>query len=454
MSGPKYMRYQMSAEERQRLLQQQLERARLEAIRKEKERIERLIKAEEDNVHSAHSAINRQKSVSINNINTVLENIEKELNKLIEKSLEVEKIDDFTIKDAYESLKDRYNKLTIKNKNNNPSMTLKEIYGNHNELIEFFEQVKKEVIDANTKVSNSKKKIMDDLSVKIEDSIAKYSYVQYEKELEFDSSDYVEEILNLSTNEKLSASLKRSVLAVLDRLQNIKDIKQLKDYCLGVVGQIIYECENYLSEYEHRYERFEKLYEGYEGLCMILHIQPNVIEFSDEAIKYLEEENNRLTKEAECLLERQYIATQFNSILKEMGYNLLGQKANSINNDVFYTNRLYSYENGNVASVTFSSSGQISIEIGSVDNVDRQPSKQEAIKQVKSMERLCEDLPLIEEKLAERGIILKQRIAMQPAVEEVAQIFNGKDYNIKVNKEEYIPLQEELVMYMEDESWL
>ena len=354
----------------------------------------------------------------------------------------------------YESLKDRYNKLTIKNKKNNQSKTLKEIYGNHNELIEFFEQVKKEVIDANTKVSNSKKKIMDDLSVKIEDSIAKYSYVQYEKELKFDSSDYVEEILNLSTNEKLSASLKRSVLAVLDRLQNIKDIKQLKDYCLGVVGQIIYECENYLSEYEHRYERFEKLYEGYEGLCKILQIQPNVIEFSDEAIKYLEEENNRLTKEAECLLERQYIATQFNSILKEMGYNLLGQKANSINNDVFYTNRLYSYENGNVASVTFSSSGQISIEIGSVDNVDRQPSKQEAIKQVKSMERLCEDLPLIEEKLAERGIILKQRIAMQPAVEEVAQIFNGKDYNIKVNKEEYIPLQEELVMYMEDESWL
>ena len=70
------------------------------------------------------------------------------------------------------------------------------------------------------------------------------------------------------------------------------------------------------------------------------------------------------------------------------------------------------------------------------------------------MERLCEDLPLIEERLAEKGIVLKQRIAMQPACEEVAQIFNGKDYNIKVNKEEYIPLQEELVRYMEDEEWL
>lgn len=454
MSGPKYMRYTMTAEERQRLLQQQLERARLEAIRKEKQRMERLINAEEHNVHSASSAINRQKNVSIENIKTVIANIEKELDKLINQSLELEKIDDLSVKNLYDSLKVDYQKLIDKNKDNNTTMSLKEIYIKHNELNDFFEKVNKEVTNATSKVSDSKKKILDSISVEIEKSIAEYTYEEYQNETKFDASDYVDEIINLSTNEKLSASLKRSVLAVLDNLQSIKDIKQLKDYCLGVVGQIIYECENYLSEYEHRYERYEKLYEAYESLCLILHRQPNMIDFSDEAIEYLENENNKLTCEAENLLERQYIATQFNEILKEMGYNLLGQKANSISKDVYYTNRLYSYENGNVASVTFSSSGQISIEIGSVDNVSRQPSKQEAIKQVKSMEKLCEDLPEIEERLAERGILLKQRIAMQPACEEVAQIFNGKDYNIKVEKEEYIPLQKELVMYMEDEQWL
>lgn len=454
MSGPKYMRYTMTAEERQRLLQEQLERARLEAIKKEKQRMERLIQAEEKNVHSASSAINRQKSVSIDNINTVISNIEKELNKLIKQSEELEKIDDLSVKNLHESLTADYQKLIEKNKDNNTSMTLKQIYANHVELNKFFEKLQQEVSNATTKVSESKQKIMDNISVKIEKSIAQFAYQEYEKHLNFDSSDYVDEIINLSSNEKLSAPLKRSVLAVLERLQTIKDIKQLKDYCLGVVGQIIYECENYLSEYEHRYERFEKLYEAYEGLCMILHKQATVVEFSDEAITYLENENEKLQVEAECLLERQYIATQFNEILKEMGYNLLGQKANSINNDTFYTNRLYSYENGNVASVTFSSSGQISIEIGSVDNVSREPSKQEAMKQVKSMEKLCEDLPEIEERLAERGIMLKQRIAMQPAVPEVAQIFNGKDYNIKVEKEEYIPIEKELVMYMEDEQWL
>ena len=95
MSGPKYMRYAMTAEERQRLLQEQLERARLEALKKERERMERLINAEENNVHSASNAINRQKSVSINNINTVIANIEKELNKLIKQSEELEKLYDF-----------------------------------------------------------------------------------------------------------------------------------------------------------------------------------------------------------------------------------------------------------------------------------------------------------------------------------------------------------------------
>lgn len=454
MSGPKYMRYSLSAEELQRLLQEQLERQRQEAIRKEKQRMEKLINAEEKNIHSASKAIQRQKTVSINNIKTVISNIEKELAKLIKSSTELEKIDDYSIKNLHESLSNKFNELVNKNKDNNTLMTLKDIYANHNELNELFEKVSKEVENASTKVSESKQKVLDNISVEIEKSIAEFAYNEYQKEIEFDASDYLDEIINLSSNEKLSAPLKRSVNAVLDRLKSIKDIKQLKDYCLGVVGQIIYECESYLSDYEHRYERFEKLYEAYEGLCMILHIQPNVVEFSDEAITYLEKENEKLQCEAENLLERQYIATSFNNILKEMGYNLLGQKANSINNDIYYTNRLYSYENGNVASVTFSSNGQISIEIGSVDNVNREPSKQEAISQVKSMERLCEDLPLIEERLAEKGIVLKQRIAMQPACEEVAQIFNGKDYNIKVNKEEYIPLQEELVRYMEDEEWL
>ena len=454
MSGPKYMRYQMSAAERQRLLQEQLERARQEAIRKEKERMERLIDAEEKNIHSATDAIARQKQVSLDNIKTIIINIEKELNKLIKTADEIAELDNNTYKTKHNKLSKKYDELVVKNSSINETNTLKDIYANYNEINKFYEKVKEEVTKANEKLSDSQKEILENISVKIEKSIAEYAYMDYQNQISFDSSDYLEEIINLSANNKLSASLKRSVNAVLDRLQSIKDIKQLKDYCLGVVGQIIYECETYLSEYENRYQKYEKLYDAYESLCMILHIEPNVIDFSDEAIMFLEQENDKLSKEAECLLERQYIATTFNNILKEMGYNLLGQKTNSINKDVYYTNRIYSYENGNVASVTFSSNGQISIEIGSVDNVDREPSKQEAKTQVKSMERLCEDLPLIEERLAEKGIVLKQRIAMQPACEEVAQIFNGKDYNIKVNKEEYIPLQEELVMYMEDEAWL
>ena len=68
MSGPKYMRYRLSPAELQRILQEQLERARQEAIKKEKERMERLIDAEDKNIHSASDAIARQKQVSLDNI--------------------------------------------------------------------------------------------------------------------------------------------------------------------------------------------------------------------------------------------------------------------------------------------------------------------------------------------------------------------------------------------------
>ena len=165
MSGPKYMRYSLSAEELQRLLQEQLERQRQEAIRKEKQRMEKLIDAEEKNLHSASKAIERQKNVSINNINTVISNIEKELAKLIKLSTELEKIDDYSIKNSHESLSNEFNVLVNKNKDNNASMTLKAIYANHNELNELFEKVSKEVEKANTKVSEVKQKILDNISL-------------------------------------------------------------------------------------------------------------------------------------------------------------------------------------------------------------------------------------------------------------------------------------------------
>ena len=65
MSGPKYMRYSLSAEELQRLLQEQLERQRQEAIRKEKQRMEKLINAEEKN---------RQKNICYIHSYKILEN--------------------------------------------------------------------------------------------------------------------------------------------------------------------------------------------------------------------------------------------------------------------------------------------------------------------------------------------------------------------------------------------
>ena len=54
--------------------------------------------------------------VSINNIKTVISNIEKELAKLIKSSTELEKTDDYSIKNLHESLSNKFNELVNKNK--------------------------------------------------------------------------------------------------------------------------------------------------------------------------------------------------------------------------------------------------------------------------------------------------------------------------------------------------
>ena len=355
---------------------------------------------------------------------------------------------------VYNQLKQKQEALIAKNSTINENQTLKFLDGNLQEINEFIKEIDKSNEDGKKSLNESQKRLIQKLSVKIEKSIASYSYADYLKANDFNPTSYLNKLETLANEDKLSDSLKESVSGILTHLENIKEIKQLRDYCLGVVSQVISECDNYLQTYDARYQEFINLVEKYENLSLILHEESKHFEFNDKSVVELKE----LIEQYQCLaeneLEKQFIASSFNDVLVEMGYNLLGQKSKVLNKNNFYCSRVYSYENGNVANVVFSSDGQISIEIGMLDNVDREPSNTEINKQIKSMHKLCEDLPIIEEKLKAKGVLLKERIAMQPVDEAFAQIINGNEYNVKVTKEEYIPIEEQLVMYMEDEEWL
>ena len=454
MSGPKYSRYYLSAAERKKLLKERLEKQKQEAIKKEKERIEKLIQAENQNISSALRLITKQKEVTLKNIQILLHNISNELNKMEIQTQKIKEINMENTFNDYEKYSIQYQKDFKKMQEMSVNHSLKDLNDFLLNLTDLSEKIKQKNKEDKKEILQLKQKLMADVAVKIEKNLAEFSYQDYLKQNSFDSKYYFETLRELSENEKLSIKLQSNIQSVLKHLEKIHEPKKLKDYCLGTISLLISECQLYLKSYDKKLEKFNELLQNYQALALILHEQCQEFELTDSAIEELEEMVKIKTSQAEDELEKQYIANEFNRILIEMGYSLLGQKTKTFSKDKFYCSRLYAYENGNVANVTFSNNGQISIEIGSMDNISRQPTSIEALQQVKSMKKLCEDLPLIEEKLQEKGIYLKQRIAMQPAVKEMAQIINGKDYNISIQKEEYIPIQEELVMYMEDDEWL
>ena len=83
MSGPKYGRYYLTAAQRKRLLEERLKRQQEEALRRERNRIEKLIAAEENNVELAARQIAKQKTVTIKNIDTALTNVTNKLELLL-----------------------------------------------------------------------------------------------------------------------------------------------------------------------------------------------------------------------------------------------------------------------------------------------------------------------------------------------------------------------------------
>lgn len=452
MSGPKYNRYRMLEAKRRELLKLQIQK---ELYNKENVRVNKLIIAENDGITVAKRQIDKQKEVTLKNIKTYLNNIKIELEKLKNNSDTIIAINDDSILKFYNEYYQIYQNLVIESSYLNNTVTLKELDKYYQKINNTFFEICNYNITSLKKVKQKEKQLKVDLSNKLNDNLARYGYIDFLNHNDFDVSSYINTINELATNDKLNVSLKNNVLEIIKQLKTINNPKTLRDFCLGIVSQIINECQNYLNLYNKDYQEFIDLFNEYQNLCLVLHEKSQYFEFSKENLNKLKDLNKQYRCIAEDELERQYIASAFNDILIEMGYNLLGQKSKSLNSKTFYCNRIYSYNNGNVASVVFSSDGQISIEIGKLKN-NANLTNQEIDLQIKSMEKLCEDLPIIEQKLQEKGIYLNERILMQPVDKEFAQTFNANEFNIKQAKDagEYLPIDEEILQYMEDEEWL
>lgn len=236
----------------------------------------------------------------------------------------------------------------------------------------------------------------------------------------------LEKLLSL----ELSHELLSEVNDAIEQAKRIESVSVMQNFSSITAEPLCKRCYTFADFAEKNKELYDTLLDKYEALCTQLCVQAKQIEFSEEGMEELKIMIVDLTCQANQDAEQTYICQSVDSVMEEMGYEVIGHRQVRKKSGKEFRSKLLTYEDGTVINITESSSGQITMEIGSADDQDRLPTANERVALRKNMESFCKDFKEIEQRLSARGVVLKSRLSMAPPEEAYAQIINFTDYEL------------------------
>jgi len=242
-------------------------------------------------------------------------------------------------------------------------------------------------------------------------------------------SPYIQKIRD-SLGEISSLLLPQSFEQRLSHLKEEADKIESPDFLENFYSLQVQPFVKLCRAYEEYGETYNELLISCRCLAEELGIGTEEPVFSGEAIRVLQEEKQRLEQIIAEKQEQEYISQAIDEAMEEMGYRMIGKRSVSKRSGKKFSNRLYEFEEGTAVNVTYSSDGQISMELGAMDTADRTPTPEEASELAEDMQAFCTDYEKLEQKLIEKGIVARHMMRLPPT-EEYAQIINVSEYDIE-----------------------
>lgn len=164
----------------------------------------------------------------------------------------------------------------------------------------------------------------------------------------------------------------------------------------------------------------------------------SVFEKARSAAKEATEKHTKDLVDEHVLAEREkaYIHESINDAMKELGYNVIGDRSFTRADGRVFKNELYKVGDGTVVNVSFSDNETITMELGAADSKDRLPTYREAECLVEDMEVFCSKYTDLERILLNKGVCSKL-VRHMPATAEFAQVINVSEYSIKDTTDMY-----------------
>ena len=159
--------------------------------------------------------------------------------------------------------------------------------------------------------------------------------------------------------------------------------------------------------------------------------EANTYTYSEEAFAEMEEEIERLEIAIVRMQEQDYVSECVDQVMTEMGYDLIGSReVVKKKTGKRFRNELFTFNEGTAVNVTYSSDGQISMELGGIAREDRIPSQEETEMLTQDMQTFCGEFAEFERRLKAKGVVINRRIALSPPSAEYAAIINVSDYDV------------------------
>lgn len=225
----------------------------------------------------------------------------------------------------------------------------------------------------------------------------------------------------------LALELKR----LAERLNSQDRIGELSSFTAIEVQPVIKECDRYDQLWAKQGNEYSQLRARYEALLLDIGETGTAVKipFDADAIAKLKALIAATEDRIQHRDEQEYINTALTEVMADMGYQIFGKRKTIKRNGQQIKSELYQYSDDTAVSVTYSSDGKIALELGKIDDCDRLPSDAECKNMVDQMISFCEQFPDIEARLAQRGVMIKNRVILAPPSVNYAQIINRKEYS-------------------------
>lgn len=234
----------------------------------------------------------------------------------------------------------------------------------------------------------------------------------------------------------LSAEHREKEATIKAKLIEIDDPDFLKNYYAMTIVPFVKECRAYNAAYIAYGEEYERKRYIYEANAKAIGIVAEEIPFSADAIAILDAKIKETDEIIRHRDEQAYISQCVDEAMQEMGYTVAGNREVVRRNGKRFRNELYLFDEGTAVNVTYSSDGQITMELGGIGTDERLPTDAESASLVSDMRTFCDDYYEIERRLRKKGIVTR-RISILPPQEQYAQIINVSDYNLSAEVSEY-----------------